>query len=64
MEESVNPDTLDSLFVPAQSNGSQGGYVEFTYCDHHVTVPLDGDRTITVAETPSTAPQGTGRSAP
>lgn len=63
IEESIDPDALDSLFASARANGSQEGYVEFTYCDHQVTVPLDGDRTITVTDSSSATSQETGPSA-
>ena len=64
IEEAIDPDALDALFSSARTDGSQRGYVEFTYYGHRVTVPLDGDRTITVVEEPAAATNGSGRSAP
>ncbi|MFC4988009.1 HalOD1 output domain-containing protein [Saliphagus infecundisoli] len=64
IEEAIDPDALDALFASARTGGTQRGYVEFTYYGHHVTVPLDGDRTITVVSEPAAAASDSGRSAP
>lgn len=64
IEEAIDPDALDTLFSSARTDGSRRGYVEFTYHGHHVTVPLDGDRTISVVPEPAAAADGSERSAP
>lgn len=49
--EWIDPDALDALFAPSQTNDRREGTIEFTYDGSLVTISFDDDRTITVGKT-------------